>query len=49
MAVFEASDMESLGKQADRWLGTNDRSAMLVVRSDAEKNARVMLDLVNGK
>ena len=49
MAVFEASDMESLGKQADRWVGTNVRSALLVVRSDAAKNARVMLALVIGK
>lgn len=49
MAVYEATDMDSLNVQGAEWMRESERSALLIVRSDAEVNARVMINLVKIK
>lgn len=49
MAVYEATDMDSLNVQGAEWMRESERSALLIVRSDAEVNARVMINLVKTK
>ena len=46
MAVYEATDMTSLKEQGEEWMRESERSALLIVGSDAEVNAQVMINLV---
>lgn len=46
MAVYEATDMESLGKEGQKWLKEYEKCALLVVKTDAEINAETMSNLI---
>ena len=49
MAVYEASDMSSLKSECQKWIEESKHSAMLVLHTDAKKNAEAMTALVKGK